>query len=47
MALEGDGTLLNFTGAEFEVISDGIVDVSEVSGVELEFECQLGTIGSS
>lgn len=47
VALEGDGTLLNFTGEDFEVISDGIANISEVPGVELEFKCQLGAIGRS
>lgn len=44
VALEADGTLLNFSGEAFEDVSDEITHISEVPGIDLELECQLGAI---
>ncbi|MGH8926168.1 MAG: hypothetical protein ACREA0_32375 [bacterium] len=46
VALQSDRTLLSFTGEDFEVVTDGVIDISELAGVELEFECLLGSIGN-
>ena len=47
LALQEDGTLLNFTGDDFEVVGNEVIDIGEVPGVELEFKCQLGAIESN
>lgn len=47
VALDAGGTLLNFNGTDFEVISNGIVGIGEVPGVVLEFECPFGVIDDS
>lgn len=47
VALETDGTLLTFTGEDFEVIGEGVTDISEVPGVQLEFKCALGAVSGN
>lgn len=42
LALESDGTLLNFTEEDLEVIGEEVTHISEVPGVHLEFGCGLG-----
>lgn len=41
LALESGGTLLSFTGEDFEVINEEVTDISEVPGVQLDFEYVL------
>jgi len=47
VALKEDGTLLNFSEGEFQVVGNEVDDINEVPGVELGFECRLGVIDTN